>query len=163
MAPSVALLTFTKQYLMASSQSYVSKQAATIKEPDNSKLFHQVVLCKDLQGWKSLLSMVSISNKIEHFYHKPRVGYDYFLELAAASNGKLVSFSGHLGSRLANVVVDNPNWKSEGIREAERLQEAFGKGNFYIEIQLIDSLINTKAKKLVKSCVRFLNLQEFHA
>ena len=92
--------------------------------------------------------MVSISNKIEHFYHKPRVGYDYFLELAAASNGKLVSFSGHLGSRLANVVVDNPNWKSEGIREAERLQEAFGKGNFYIEIQLIDSLINTKAKEV---------------
>jgi len=92
--------------------------------------------------------MVSISNKIEHFYHKPRVGYDYFLELAASSNGKLVSFSGHLGSRLANVVVDNPNWKSEGIREAERLQEAFGKGNFYIEIQLIDSLINTKAKEV---------------
>ena len=127
---------------------YVSNQAATIKEPDNSKLFHQVVLCKDLQGWKSLLSMVSISNKIEHFYHKPRVGYDYFLELAAASNGKLISFSGHLGSRLANVVVDNPNWKSEGIREAERLQKAFGKGNFYIEIQLIDSLINTKAKEV---------------
>ena len=120
---------------------YVSNRDATIKEPDNSKLAHQVVIAKDLKGWKNLLSMVSISNKVDHFYHKPRVGVDYFMELASKAEGSLVSFSGHLGSRLANAVVDNPNWQSDGIREAERLQDAFGKGNFYIEIQLIDSCL----------------------
>ena len=129
---------------------YISSRDATVKEPDNSKLAHQVVLAKDLQGWKNLLSMVSISNKVEHFYHKPRVGADYFMDLASKAEGSLVSFSGHLGSRLANAVVDNPNWQSDGIREAERLQEAFGKGNFYIEIQLIDSLINKKAKEVAE-------------
>tara|TARA_R110002020_G_scaffold473631_1_gene703205 strand:- start:1729 stop:3606 length:1878 start_codon:yes stop_codon:yes gene_type:complete len=129
---------------------YLSKREATVKEPDNSKLAHQVVLAKDLEGWKNLLSMVSISNKVDHFYHKPRVGIDYFMELASKSNGSLVSFSGHLGSRLATAVMDNPNWQSDGIREAERLQEAFGKGNFYIEIQLIDSLVNQKAKEVAE-------------
>ena len=129
---------------------YISNRDATIKEPDNSKLAHQVVLAKDLEGWKNLLSMVSISNKVDHFYHKPRVGTDYFMELASKANGSLVSFSGHLGSRLATAVMDNPNWQSDGIREAERLQEAFGKGNFYIEIQLIDSLINQKAKEVAE-------------
>ena len=88
---------------------YISSRDATVKEPDNSKLAHQVVLAKDLQGWKNLLSMVSISNKVEHFYHKPRVGADYFMDLASKAEGSLVSFSGHLGSRLANAVVDNPN------------------------------------------------------
>ena len=129
---------------------YISNRDATVKEPENSKLAHQVVLAKDLKGWKNLLSMVSISNKVDHFYHKPRVGTDYFMELASKANGSLVSFSGHLGSRLATAVVDNPNWQSDGIREAERLQEAFGKGNFYIEIQLIDSLINQKAKEVAE-------------
>jgi DNA polymerase-3 subunit alpha len=126
---------------------YLSEQEATLKDPTNSKLMHQVVLAKDLEGWKKLLSIVSESNKPEHFYKKPRIGFEKFLE-SAASSRKIVSFSGHLGSHLANVVSDNPNWKKDGIREAQRLQEAFGKGNFYIEIQLIDSLINEKAKEV---------------
>lgn len=128
---------------------YLSKQEATFKDPSNSKLMHQVVLAKDLQGWKKLLSLVSDSNKPEHFYHKPRIGLEKFLEKVSDS-GKIVSFSGHLGSHLANTVMDNPNWKNDGVREAERMQEAFGKGNFYIEIQLIDSLINKKAKEVAE-------------
>ena len=126
---------------------YISEQEATLKDPTNSKLMHQVVLAKDLEGWKSLLSLVSESNKPEHFYRKPRIGLDKFLEHVSGS-GKIVSFSGHLGSHLADVVSDNPNWKNDGMREAKRLQESFGNGNFYIEIQLIDSLINKKAKEV---------------
>jgi DNA polymerase-3 subunit alpha len=128
---------------------YLSKQEATLKDPSNAKLMHQVVLAKDLEGWKKLLSLVSESNSPDHFYHKPRVGLDTFLESVSESS-KLVSFSGHLGSHLANAVLDNPNWKNDGIRQAERMQDAFGKGNFYIEIQLIDSLINKKAKEVAE-------------
>jgi DNA polymerase-3 subunit alpha len=128
---------------------YLSKQEATLKDPSNAKLMHQVVLAKDLEGWKKLLSLVSESNSPEHFYHKPRVGLDTFLESVSQSS-KLVSFSGHLGSHLANTVIDNPNWKKDGAREAERMQGAFGKGNFYIEIQLIDSLINKEAKEVAE-------------
>ena len=33
------------------------------KTPDNRKLFHQVIIAKNLEGWKDLLSLVSLSNK----------------------------------------------------------------------------------------------------
>lgn len=126
---------------------YISQQDATVKQPDNSKLIHQVVLAKNLQGWKNLLSLVSTSNRAEHFYHKPRLGMEQFLETVSSFGGNLVSFSGHLGSSLGSIVLDNPNWKNDGIRQAQIMEEAFGRGNFYIEIQLIDSLINTAAKE----------------
>ena len=129
---------------------YLCEQEATVKSPENSKLKHQVVLAKNLDGWKKLLSIVSSSNLPEHFYYKPRTSFEQLMLLAAEDQGNLISFSGHLGSVLANVVLDNVNWKEEGCREAERLQDAFGKDNFYIEIQLIDSLINTKAKEVAE-------------
>ena len=52
---------------------YVSQEDSTIKLPQNASLNHQVVLAKNLDGWKSLLSVVSESNSLENFYHKPRL------------------------------------------------------------------------------------------
>ena len=126
---------------------YLSEQEATLKEPSNEKLTNQVVLAKDIEGWKKLLSLVSESNKPEHFYRKPRLGFEQFLERVSGS-GKVISFSGQIGSRLANIVSESGDWKKEGIKEVERMQEVFGKGNFYIEIQLINSLVNQKAKEI---------------
>ena len=125
---------------------YLSSQDSSIKTVENKSLSHQVVLAKNLDGWKKLLSLVSISNNPDNFYYKPRIGFDDFLSLVS-SDGNLISFSGHLGSHLGNLVTDNPNWKKEGCAEARRLQESFGKENFYIEIQLIDSLTKSKVKE----------------
>tara|TARA_R110000824_G_scaffold219292_2_gene406156 strand:+ start:7916 stop:9775 length:1860 start_codon:yes stop_codon:yes gene_type:complete len=125
---------------------YLCSQDSSIKTVENKELVQQVVLAKNLDGWKKLLSLVSISNNPDNFYHKPRIGFDNFLSLVS-SDKNLISFSGHLGSHLGNLVTDNPNWEKEGFAEARRLQEAFGKENFYIEIQLIDSLVNDKAKE----------------
>ena len=127
---------------------YICEQDSSVKEPSNSKLCHQVVLAKNIEGWRGLLSLTSISNKPENFYHKPRLGMNNFLEQASSFRGNLVSFSGHLGSHLGNVVLENANWQNDGVREAKRLEEAFGRGNFYIEIQLIDSLINVQAAEV---------------
>ena len=126
---------------------YLSEQEATLKDPSNQNLTNQVVLAKDIKGWKKLLSLVSESNKPEHFYRKPRLGFEQFLEQVADA-GNVISFSGQVGSRLANIVSESGDWKKEGIKEVERMQEVFGKGNFYIEIQLINSLVNPKAKEI---------------
>tara|TARA_Y100001963_G_scaffold78366_2_gene108662 strand:- start:39798 stop:41657 length:1860 start_codon:yes stop_codon:yes gene_type:complete len=127
-------------------EMYLCSDSSSVKTVENRSLSHQVILAKDLEGWKKLLSLVSISNNPDNFYHKPRIGLEEFLSLVSSDNN-LISFSGHLGSHLGNVVTDNVNWKKEGIRQAERLRDAFGKDNFYIEIQLIDSLINKNAKE----------------
>lgn len=88
--------------------------------------------------------MVSLSNKREHFYHKPRIDLDILEQYGSHKN--LVTFSGHLGSTLSNYITDgeklDPDWMTKGMYMAKRLQSMVGRENFFIEIQLIDSKIN---------------------
>jgi|TARA_R100000482_G_C5132499_1_gene153140 DNA polymerase-3 subunit alpha len=120
---------------------------ATNRTKENSKLVHQPVIAKNFKGWKDLLKIVSSSNKKEHFYHKPRIDMEIMSEVA--SNKNLICFSGHLGSVLSNAICNgdelDPDWMKKGKAMAERLRSMFGKENFFIEIQLIDSRINTFA------------------
>lgn len=123
---------------------YISSGPATERTKENRPLSHQVILAKNKQGWRDLLQLVSTSNHKDHFYYKPRIDLDILGEIA--SRGNLISFSGHLGSTLANVITDDDkicsNYKNKGIVLAKRLQEMFGKDNFFLEVQLIDSNVN---------------------
>jgi len=141
---------------------YVCYEEATQKNNGNKKLSHQVVIAKNLQGWKDLLNLVSISNRKDIFYYKPRIDMDILAQVASSKN--LVSFSGHLGSTLANAISSedgklDPDWMKKGTRAARNLEIMFGKGNFFIEIQLIDSKINKQAgifanvlRQIAKAC-----------
>ncbi len=120
---------------------YLSNGPCTDKTPSNRKLFHQVVLAKNLQGWKSLIKMTSDSNSPDRLYYRPRLDYKYFEEHKPEG---IITFSGHLGSRLANIAQTGT--KQDVIREAEYLRDLFGKENFFIEIQLIDSILNEDAR-----------------
>jgi DNA polymerase-3 subunit alpha len=125
---------------------YICKNgSATDKTPDNKSLFHQVVLAKNIEGWKDLLSLVSLSNKADQFYYKPRIDLDQLARIAG--NGNLISFSGHLGSHLANCVLES----GDATYEAQRMQEIFGADNFYVEIQLIDSENNETSRVVAES------------
>ena len=77
---------------------------ATVRKKENKRLVHQPIIAKNLQGWKDLLHVVSLSNKKEHFYHKPRVDLDMLAQVA--DRGNLICFSGHLGSVLADAITD---------------------------------------------------------
>ncbi len=125
---------------------YICEGRATDKSPENKKLSHQVILARNLQGWKDLIKLVSWSNRPEQFYYKPRIDWD---TLGSCCEQNFISFSGHLGSTLANCILDEgklkSNWKEEGSSWAYALQEIFGKGNFFIEIQMIDARENTLA------------------
>jgi DNA polymerase-3 subunit alpha len=117
---------------------------ATSRTKENKKLVHQPIIAKNLEGWKDLLDAVSTSNKKEHFYHKPRLDLDMLAQVA--DRGNLICFSGHLGSVLADAITDgerlDPDWMKKGVRMVKNLQTMFGKENFFVEIQLIDSKIN---------------------
>jgi len=122
---------------------YLCMEDATIQSPQNRELVHQVILAKNLDGWRDILNLVSQSNRSEQFYYKPRIDFNQLKEIA--SHGNLVSFSGHLGSYLGNVALENrPD--SFIAHAALRLQDIFGKGNFFIEIQLIDSNNNEESR-----------------
>ena len=115
---------------------------ATLKNADNKPLIHQVVLAKNAEGWKDILKLVSQSNDPKHFYYKPRIDFSHLQEMA--SRGNLISFSGHLGSMLGNFSLNEKDDKVVS-RKALELQDMFGKGNFFIEIQLMDGENNPKS------------------
>lgn len=130
---------------------------------------HLVVLAKNLQGWKSLVKLVSLSNKF--FYYKPRLDMTMF----EPYKGSLIAFSGHMGSELSNILfVDNkaafnanyddaksllkPDHIEVASKRALELQEIFGAGNFFIEIQLIDQEA-LPASKVVAEALREVSVK----
>ena len=151
---------------------YLSHHAATTKEKTNRTLSHLVVLAKNKKGWDSLVTLVSRSNENDVFYFKPRIDLDILEQGNPDKN--LISFSGHLGSDLANVLFTDwkkaynsstveeaqkllkHNWLEQASNLAEKYQHIFHKGNFFIEIQLIDQ-DNSPVSKLVAECLRLVS------
>ena len=151
---------------------YICKQSAAVRDKENSKLNHLVVLAKNIDGWKQLIKITSESNKDENFYRKPRLSLE---QLSKFCDGNLVAFSGHLGSDLAEVIFGDKAsdaYNAESYEEAESLvdsdwldnttslaskyQEIFGEGNFFIEIQLIDK-DTTPAQMVVAKALRYVS------
>lgn len=101
------------------------------EKEDERDLKHTVVLAKNLQGWKKLVKLTSLSN--QKFYYKPRIHFD---DLVKAYDKDLLIFSGHYGSILGDSLSET---------DAIKFQEAFGD-DFYIELQRF--LDNKQADKM---------------
>ena len=135
---------------------YICDQHASMKDKSNGKLSHFIVLAKNLQGWNTLVKIISESNKPEHFYRKPRLSID---QLAEIVDENIIGFCGHLGSYLANKILSNDeivdNWKSIATTEVKKLKKIFGD-NFFLETQLMDKELNPAQISLAE-CVRELS------
>jgi DNA polymerase-3 subunit alpha len=115
---------------------YICEDDPSIKNKDNSSLSHFIVLSKNLQGWKTLIKIVSASNKPDYFYHKPRLSLK---KLADLLDGNIIGICGHLGSTLANKILINENDAiNNGLNFIDQMKEMFGIDNFYMETQLFD-------------------------
>lgn len=143
------------------SELYVSAKDATIQDSTNSRKHasHLVVLAKNKDGWENLVTLTSIANKKENYYHTPRVDKKILSEYA----GNILAFSGHPGSELANVLFkDKSAYSAKTVEQAQKnvvsdpigtaktvLYEhldIFGKENFSIEIQLVDEELSPTAR-----------------
>ena len=127
---------------------YISNDDSTIKNKENAKLTHFIVLAKNKQGWHNLISLVSESNKKENFYHKPRLSFD---KLAPYLDGNILGFCGHLGSTLAYKIMEDPdNATKIGTEFIAHMKDIFGKDNFFLESQLMDQEYLTQQIELTK-------------
>ena len=100
---------------------------------------HLPILTKNDKGWRQLVQIVSKANHPDNFYYKPRVSVN---ELQEYLDGNIVGFSGHLGSHISNAIEEG----EDSERVASILQDVFGKGNFFLEVQLMDSAITPKQR-----------------
>lgn len=151
-------------------EMYICPNDPTIKD-GNRDYSHIVVLAKNKQGWQQLIKAVSAANDPKHFYYKPRLS---LAKLAEYADGNLIAFSGHLGSDLSRCVFSDissaynceteeqakaytdPDWANRTIKTAKYLEEIFGKGNFYIENQLVD-VVNMPAASLLSKGLRYVS------
>lgn len=95
---------------------------------DDSRYHHLVLLAENDEGYQNLVKIVS-KGFTEGFYYKPRVDYKV---LRTYSKGVIA-----LSACLAGVV---PYFLRRGLyeeakKEALILQDIFGKGNFFLELQ----------------------------
>lgn len=135
---------------------YISSHDSTIKNKENSKLSHFIVLAKNKKGWDNLIKIVSESNHPDNFYHKPRLDMD---RLAKYLDGNIIGFCGHLGSTLADIILGNKDGgNSEATNFIARMKEIFGKENFFLETQLMDKY-NLPQQVILTDIIRNLSKQ----
>lgn len=135
---------------------YLSDNDPTIQSKENRNLTHFLVLAKNLEGWKDLIGLVSESNRPDFYYHKPRLD---LTNLGRFSKGNLIGICGHLGSLIADKIIENGqisnNWKNDGEKIIGQLKDIFGPENIFLEAQLMDR-INTPLQTQLTDCIREL-------
>jgi DNA polymerase-3 subunit alpha len=89
---------------------------------------HLVLLCQNETGYRNLIKLVT-SGFLEGFYYRPRIDYDI---LSQHSSG-LIALSACLrGAVTENIVREQYDAARDS---AYKLQDIFGKGNFFLEVQ----------------------------
>jgi len=138
----------------------------TVKDKENRKLSHLVVLAKNREGWDKLIEAVSESNEEQYYYYKPRIS----LDMLSKYTDNLIAFSGHPGSDLGNIMFKSLDvYSCKTIEEAQsfltdtfwedtvelalKYRIAFGAENFYLEIQLVD-VENMPATQVIADVLR---------
>jgi DNA polymerase-3 subunit alpha len=134
---------------------YICDDHPSIKTKENGKLSHFLVLAKNLRGWHKLVRLVSASNRPEFFYRRPRLNLELLKEYC---DGDLIGISGHLGSVVANQIMQNDQiidgWQKVGLDIIHNLKEVF-KDNFFLEAQLMDK-DNTPIQEVLTDKIRSL-------
>ncbi|MCQ2957610.1 MAG: DNA polymerase III subunit alpha [Candidatus Gastranaerophilales bacterium] len=97
------------------------------KDQNNNPRYHLVLLAKNLQGYKNLIKLVSISH-LEGMYYKPRINHDLIKE----NSEGLIRLSACLGGELNSYVTNGQVEKAKEI--AQWYKDLFGD-DYYIELQ----------------------------
>ena len=94
----------------------------------DSEKYHLVLLVKNETGYRNLINMVS-KGFTEGFYSKPTIDIDLLKE----HHEGLIALSACLGGYIPQMILGNSYKEAENY--ALKLNEIFGEGNFYLELQ----------------------------
>ena len=109
-------------------EAYIAERSRLDKESGvDNKRYHLTLLAKNLEGYKNLIQLVTLSN-LEGYYYKPRMDKEI---LRKYSNG-VICLSGCPGGELSESLIAENEEKAELIIKEH--QEIFGKENYFLEI-----------------------------
>ncbi|MBQ1489695.1 MAG: DNA polymerase III subunit alpha [Eubacterium sp.] len=108
---------------------YTAARRMQDKDPEKDKYQgHLVLLCENQTGYQNLIKIVS-KGFTEGFYYKPRIDKEVLRE----HHEGIIALSACLAGKVQRCLS---NRDYEGAREeALAMQEIFGKGNFFLEVQ----------------------------
>ena len=107
---------------------YVAPDSHKNKNADAERSNHLVLLCENDEGYRNLIRLVS-TGFLDGFYYKPRIDH----ELLAKNSRGLIALSACLRGEVTEHVLEHRH--DQARASAYRLQEIFGKGNFFLEVQ----------------------------
>lgn len=108
---------------------YTAKRSRFDKQAGrDSDYGHLVLLAKNNTGYHNLMKIVSIGFT-EGYYYKPRVDFE---TLEKYSEG-IIALSACLSGDIPTAILNNDYDKA--VELANRFNNIFGKGNFYLELQ----------------------------
>src|SRR5579864_3955980 len=107
---------------------YVAPDNHKNKGTDAERSNHLVLLCENDEGYRNLIQLVS-TGFLDGFYYKPRIDH----ELLAKHSRGLIALSACLRGEVTENVLEERYEQAK--MSAYRMQEIFGKQNFYIEVQ----------------------------
>jgi DNA polymerase-3 subunit alpha len=90
--------------------------------------YHLTLLAETVQGYRNLMKLSSAAY-LEGYYYKPRLDW----ELLAQHHEGLIATTGCLGGVVLQALLAG-NYE-EAEKRAARLQDIFGQGNLFVEIQ----------------------------
>lgn len=127
------------------SEFYVARRSR--KEPmnkhDGNPSDHMVLLAKDLNGYKNILRLTSLANQ-EGFHYTPRVDFELLERHHEGIIALTACLSGGVNRQFTGWEARNPKTKEREPMPADaagaeayakRLDEIFGRNNFFLEVQ----------------------------
>lgn len=97
-------------------------------DTDDSRYHHLVLLAENNIGYANLMKIVS-RGFTEGFYYKPRVDYEVLEQFHEGVIALSACLAGAVPSFLRRGLYE------EAKEEAQKLQQIFGEGNFFLELQ----------------------------
>jgi len=94
----------------------------------NKLYYHLILLAENNEGYKNLIQLSSLAF-MEGYYYKPRMDW----ELLEKYSDGLIATSGCLGGHVLQSLLNGD--EKGALEKAGRLQDIFGRDNFFIEIQ----------------------------
>ncbi len=109
---------------------YVTTGSRFDREPGqgDDKYYHLVLLAENNTGYSNLMKIVSLGF-VDGFYYKPRVDYEV---LERYSEG-IIALSACLAGLIPKMLLRG--FYDKAVSEALKLQNIFGRGNFFLELQ----------------------------
>jgi len=112
-------------------EAYVAGGSRLDKKPSNQFPdggFHLLLLVKDLTGYKNLMKLASAAYK-EGFYHRPRMDKEILRQYSEGLIATSACLKGEINWHLLKGETE------QAVATARELNDIFGPGNFFIEIQ----------------------------